>query len=95
MGVATEVYGRIERGVMLPSVPTLFRLCVALSIGPHELMGFTAMNISPQGSLWGAGGLPPRFVDSPEMRRLFRSLGRLEQPRLKLVSRLVASLLSA
>ncbi|WP_233610342.1 helix-turn-helix transcriptional regulator, partial [Corallococcus sp. AB049A] len=26
VGIASEVYGRLERGKMMPSVPTLFRL---------------------------------------------------------------------
>ena len=29
VGIATEVYGRLERGAMLPSAPTLRKLCSA------------------------------------------------------------------
>lgn len=39
VGIQMEVYGRIERGEMFPSVPTLRRLCVALEIGSDELLG--------------------------------------------------------
>jgi transcriptional regulator with XRE-family HTH domain len=39
VGVQLEVYGRIERGEMFPSVPTLRRICVALEIASDELLG--------------------------------------------------------
>jgi transcriptional regulator with XRE-family HTH domain len=39
VGVQLEVYGRIERGEMFPSVPTLRRICVALEIPSDELLG--------------------------------------------------------
>jgi transcriptional regulator with XRE-family HTH domain len=39
VGLASEVYGRLERGAMLPSVPTLKRLCVALGISADGMLG--------------------------------------------------------
>jgi transcriptional regulator with XRE-family HTH domain len=86
IGKAPEVYGRLERGKMLPSVPTLFRLCVALRSGPHELMGF-----SPVASLPDAvrREVPPELADTPEMRRLLRLLARLQGLQLRLILRLV------
>ncbi|WP_233261882.1 helix-turn-helix transcriptional regulator [Vitiosangium sp. GDMCC 1.1324] len=42
VGVQLEVYGRIERGEMFPSVPTLRRICVALEIASDELLGLEA-----------------------------------------------------
>ena len=92
IGTATEVYGRLERGKMLPSVPTLFRLCVALRSGPHELMGF-----APVGSLPEAAPLevPPELAHTPEMRRLLRLLGRLPGLQLRLILRLVAAFVAA
>ncbi len=88
IGTATEVYGRLERGKMLPSVPTLFRLCVALRSGPHELLGF-----APMGSLPEAARLevPPELAPTPEMRRLLRLLGRLQGLQLRLILRLVVA----
>jgi transcriptional regulator with XRE-family HTH domain len=41
IGTHPEVYGRMERGAVMPSVPTLLRLCLTLGSGPHELMGFS------------------------------------------------------
>lgn len=84
IGVATEVYGRMERGKMLPSVPTLLRLCVVLRSGPDELMGLAPRNGSPEESPW-AGEVPSGLDDTPEMRRLLRSLRRLKRPQIKLM----------
>lgn len=88
IGTHPEVYGRMERGEMTPSVPTLMRLCLALGSGPHELMGFAPM--APQAP--GASTVPPGLKDTPEERRLLRLLARLNRPRLRVVLRLVALL---
>jgi transcriptional regulator with XRE-family HTH domain len=84
IGVATEVYGRMERGKMLPSVPTLLRLCVVLRSGPDELMGLAPRNSSPEESPW-ADEVPAGLDDTPEMRRLLRTLRRLKRPQIKLM----------
>jgi transcriptional regulator with XRE-family HTH domain len=42
VGLATEVYGRLERGGMLPSVPTLVLLAAALKVTPNDLLGDVA-----------------------------------------------------
>jgi transcriptional regulator with XRE-family HTH domain len=39
-GIALEVYGRIERGVLLPSLPTFVALCRVLEADPRALLGF-------------------------------------------------------
>jgi transcriptional regulator with XRE-family HTH domain len=39
VGIATAIYGRIERGQMLPSVPTLYRLCSTLHLSASALLG--------------------------------------------------------
>jgi len=38
--VVTEVYGRIERGLLMPSVPTLLAIARALRVSPDELLGW-------------------------------------------------------
>ncbi|MBN1209174.1 MAG: helix-turn-helix transcriptional regulator [Myxococcaceae bacterium] len=91
VGIVPEVYGRIERGVLLPSVPTLFRLCVTLRTGPHELMGFAPLRGLPGRAPW-AREVPPALAETPEMRRLLRLLGRLTRLQLKLMGRVAASL---
>ncbi|HEX8703145.1 MAG TPA: helix-turn-helix transcriptional regulator [Myxococcaceae bacterium] len=91
IGIAPEVYGRMERGGMLPSVPTLLRLCLILGSGPHELMGFAEME--PEQRAPGTNTVPPGLNDTPEKRRLLRRLARLDSPRIKALARLVALLL--
>jgi transcriptional regulator with XRE-family HTH domain len=48
-GVQLEVYGRIERGEVFPSVPTLRRLSVTLGIGSDELLGLEGGAREPRG----------------------------------------------
>jgi len=84
IGVAPEVYGRMERGKMLPSVPTLMRMCLALGSNPDELMGMAPRHGRPGHSPY-AEDMPSGLDDTPEMRRLVRSLRRLQRPQLKLV----------
>jgi transcriptional regulator with XRE-family HTH domain len=91
VGIAPEVFGRMERGKMLPSVPTLFRLCVALRSGPHELMGFAPLASLPQAA---QRQVPPELADTPETRRLLRLMGRLQGLQLKLILRLVVAFLT-
>jgi len=93
IGVATEVYGRMERGKMLPSVPTLLRMCVALRCGPHELMGMAPIDGPGRSSPW-ADEVPEGLDDTPEMRRLLRSLRRLNRPQLKLMQLVASAIIS-
>jgi len=93
LGTHPEVYGRMERGEVMPSVPTLMRMCLTLGCGPDELMGFSPVE-PPQNSP-GASMLPPGVNDTPEKRRLLRGLVQLESPQVKTLSRLVAFLLPA
>ncbi|WP_225412055.1 helix-turn-helix transcriptional regulator [Stigmatella hybrida] len=88
IGKAPEVYGRLERGRMLPSLSTLFRLCVALRTGPHELMGFSPIASLPQAAQIE---VPPELAHVPEMRRLLLLLGRLQGLQLRLILRLVVA----
>lgn len=41
VGLVPLVYSRLERGKMLPSVPTLLRICDALDISADEALGRT------------------------------------------------------
>jgi len=91
IGNAPEVYGRMERGGLLPSVQTLLRLCLILGMGPHELMGFA--EVEAKQSAPGATTVPPGLSDTPEKRRLLRRLARLDSPRIKALARWVALLL--
>jgi transcriptional regulator with XRE-family HTH domain len=82
LDLAVEVYGRLERGQMLPSVPTLHQLCVSLGLSADEVLGFL-----PEG---GARRLqPPPVEESPEVRRVSRQLSRLNRRKLQLLGALV------
>jgi len=48
-GIAAQVYGRIERGGMMPSVFTLRAISAALGIEPGELLGMTADEVPSSG----------------------------------------------
>ncbi|MCY1082345.1 helix-turn-helix domain-containing protein [Archangium lansingense] len=86
IGLATEVYGRLERGLMLPSVPTLWRLCLTLRIPADHLLGF-AVESPPQWAL-----TPPAEQDDAEVRRLMRSVRKLKASHVRTLSLMVAVL---
>ncbi|WP_052518493.1 helix-turn-helix domain-containing protein [Archangium violaceum] len=75
MGIATEVYGRMERGLLLPSLPTLLRLCGTLKVDANALLGFS----SKQAPAWLER---PMAMDNerPALRRLVRTARQLRRP---------------
>ena len=84
LGIATEVYGRLERGKMLPSVETLTRLVRALGVSADTLLG-----LGGGGSARGASA--PVTVPAPaHLRKLLRTLGRLDPRQLRLVGLVAA-----
>ncbi|MET0402221.1 MAG: helix-turn-helix transcriptional regulator, partial [Cystobacter sp.] len=89
VGLATEVYGRLERGGMLPSVPTLKRLCEILRIPSDVLLGLTPA----QENFW-AKEAPARPEEEPaEIRRLLRTVKKLEPSEFRLLSLMATGLL--
>jgi transcriptional regulator with XRE-family HTH domain len=90
VGLATEVYGRLERGGMLPSVPTLKKLCETLSVPSDVLLGLR----SAQENFWTKPSPPPRPTEEPaEIRRLVRTVKRLEPAEFRLLSLMATGLL--
>src|SRR5690242_1415936 len=88
--IATEVYGRIERGQMLPSVSTLRRLCRTLGVSANALLGVDeGKEVHPR--------LPTQSLvhpeDPPELRRLLHQLLQLEAPAVSALHQ-VASVMS-
>lgn len=84
LGLATEVYGRLERGKMLPSVETLTRLVTVLGVSADALLGLNAGAAKVDAKAQGAAPVPAH------LRRLLRTLGRLDRRQVRLVG-LVAS----
>ena len=66
VGLVPLVYSRLERGKMLPSVPTLLRICDALDISADEALGRPVTN---------KGGKKRGEDESVNLRRLV-TLGR-------------------
>jgi transcriptional regulator with XRE-family HTH domain len=88
VGLAHAVYGRVERGGMLPSVPTLFRLCTVLNVSANVLLGFDSEEEVV---------LPPSpssedSEDSPELRRLANALRTLSPSALRTMSALASAI---
>lgn len=88
LGVATEVYGRLERGLLLPSVPTLRKLCTVLRMDANALLGLTAGVMSAPLD----EPVEEKQEDSPRMRRLLRHLRRLNPTQLNAVGHVASTL---
>jgi transcriptional regulator with XRE-family HTH domain len=87
--LATEVYGRLERGKMLPSVPTLYRICHALGVSSDAVLGLGAAGgetkpLVPSGSLKGS--------EDPLVGRILRKLRRMDPERLRIVNKVSSRL---
>ncbi|RKH60224.1 XRE family transcriptional regulator [Corallococcus aberystwythensis] len=88
VGIAMEVYSRMERGRMLPRARNLRRLCEVLSVSADTLLGVGTgpAPVSPRAT--------PHQEDSLELRRLVRTLRELEPRQLKAVARVVRTVVS-
>ena len=87
VGVATEVYGRMERGNLTPSVPNLRKLCMVLRVDASAALGLEA----GEAGAWLKASEPPP-EESPRMRRLLRILRLLDDKQLKVVGFVARSL---
>jgi transcriptional regulator with XRE-family HTH domain len=86
VGLAQSVYGRIERGKMMPSVPTLRKLCLVLDISSEVLLSL--------GHLDGEGAAPdaastPELGEHPELSRIVHLLHDWPPKRLALLRKLL------
>jgi len=81
VNVGTEVYGRIERGVMLPSTPTLVKLRTVLGVSADLLMGLTH-------DAQAEGAQPPPAPEeelTPDVRRLLRLVRTMDDEQLAIL----------
>ena len=88
VGVATEVYGRLERGLLMPSVPTLRRLCVVLKLPADALLALGPAKTP----LWAETLPAPPSQELPQMRRLLRHVRKLTPDQLRALSLVAATL---
>jgi transcriptional regulator with XRE-family HTH domain len=86
LGIASEVYGRLERGLMLPSVVTLRKLCLVLAV-PADLL----LDLRESDGSW-ASEPPPTYGESAEVRRLIRRAQGLDRRKMRLLVLLAAAL---
>ena len=87
VGVATEVYGRMERGDLTPSVPSLRRLCVVLRVDANAVLNLKGH----EAATWLKESTPPP-EESRRLRRLLRTLRQLDDKQLTAVGYMARSL---
>ena len=87
IGVATEVYGRLERGLLMPSVPTLRRICLALHMSADAMLALS----SPHPPVWEEPP-PPAEQEQPAMRRLLRNVRKLNSMQIRALSLMASTL---
>lgn len=80
VGVVPAVYGRIERGGMMPSVPTLYRICMTLGLSANTVLG---LGTGPASSPTAPA---QEEEEPPELRRLARLLPALSPEALRCMS---------
>jgi transcriptional regulator with XRE-family HTH domain len=90
VGVATEVFGRFERGRILPSTPMLVGMCLALKVSPDDLLGMAPWAERPASPEQEA--LAALIPKTRHGARLLRAVAHLKPTQFRLVSRLVDSL---
>src|SRR5258708_39791527 len=90
VGIASEVYGRLERGHMLPSVQTLRKLCDVLQVSADVALGRHSESL-PAASSWAAES-PPAYEPAQDWRRLLRRLRGLSPRKIRLLSLLASEL---
>jgi transcriptional regulator with XRE-family HTH domain len=86
VGIAAEVYGRVERGDMLPATPTLRNICAALGISADLLVGLAGPETTQAQTA-------PIESDTPEIRRLMRVVRTMDDDQLAVFRGTAAGLL--
>jgi transcriptional regulator with XRE-family HTH domain len=84
VGLKSGVYGRVERGMMTPSVPTLRRICETLGISSDVLLSLRAQ--APEAT---APTPPPGAGEHPELSRIIHILHGWSPERLALLRKLL------
>lgn len=84
IGIATEVYGRLERGHMLPSVRTLRSLCRTLNVSSDVLMGISTTTPTAEYMV----------VEHEHTRNVVKLLNKMTPKGIKLVGQLARALLN-
>lgn len=100
VGISFEFYSRIERGVTMPSVPTLVALAEKLGVSADVLLGVRTGKGQARGApelreakaTWPAAeAVKGRAARSPALRRLLRRLDRSTPASIALLDRVLAA----
>jgi transcriptional regulator with XRE-family HTH domain len=91
VGLVPEVYGRLERGHMAPSIQSLRRICVALDLSADLLLSLGAAARAPSPAARPAPVSPPSR-ETAAISRLNRRVRRLSPRSLRLLSQFAAVL---
>lgn len=86
--IATEVYGRMERGTASPSIVTLRKLCLTLNLSADRALGTTSASAARRVD----EATPRQAPESRHMRRLSRRARNLTPHSLRLLCQLAALL---
>jgi transcriptional regulator with XRE-family HTH domain len=84
------VYGRIERGDMMPSVPSLRRICLVLGISSDALLHLKPSQVAAK-----VDEVPSEVNLSPELRRVVHQLRTWSPKRLKVLSKVLTVIATA
>ncbi|HSP77479.1 MAG TPA: helix-turn-helix transcriptional regulator [Myxococcaceae bacterium] len=90
VGLVPGVYGRIERGDMMPSVPSLRRICLVLGISADALLGLASSEVSTT-----MATVPSETETRPELLRIVLQLRTWSANRLKVLGKVLNVIASA
>ncbi len=74
--ISTEVYGRMERGATLPSLPTFVKITKVLGVSPNQLL--SARN-SVAGETTLSYGPAPQMTLTLQQRNVFQMISRADE----------------
>jgi transcriptional regulator with XRE-family HTH domain len=90
VGIATEVYGRLERGLMTPSVSTLYKVCCVLRISADAALGLDDAAVLPD--VLDASRVHRGSSGSPAHRRLMYRAQQLPNKYVRLLGLMATAL---
>jgi transcriptional regulator with XRE-family HTH domain len=88
--ITSMVYSRMERGKVMPSVPTLRRLCAVLSISADELLGLSGEGAASEPT---KDSRRKQDESSPGLRRLLTLVLRMDETQLQALTGMAGALL--
>jgi transcriptional regulator with XRE-family HTH domain len=89
-GIATEAYGRLERGQAVPGADTLIDLAAALDVSAADLLAADP-NVTSDKPLKAAEP-GSHYGSSPDLERIMRELARWPRPLLRRLAPLLEAL---